>query len=94
MTRGRYGPKTFGEPEKSQNGPKQEKSWIIVHEFGRPRGPGTGANGVHPRVAGGPPKAHSCLGRDRWCRPETYAGLPRVVPSEPREGKSEKEMKV
>ena len=55
---------------------KQEKSWIIVHEFRSPRGPGTESHGVHLGVVGGPLKAHSYPRRDRWCRLKALVGLP------------------
>ncbi|KMS97892.1 hypothetical protein BVRB_5g123210 [Beta vulgaris subsp. vulgaris] len=54
---------------------KLEKTWIIVHDSGSPRGPGTGPNGVPPRAVGGPLKAHSCCGRVMWCRLEALLGL-------------------
>ena len=55
---------------------------------------GISAHEVRPGVVEGPMKAHSYPGRVRWCRPEALVRLPRFVPSEPREGKSGKEMKV
>ena len=67
---------------------------MLVHESGCPRGWGTRAHGVPPRAVGGPLKAHSCRGRVMWCRSETLLGLAKAVPSEPREDKSGKEMKV
>ena len=72
---------------------KLKKTWI-VHESERPRGPGTGAHGVPPRAVADPRKAHSCRGRVMWCRSEALLGLAKVVLSEPRKGKSGKEMKV
>ena len=59
-----------------------------------PRDLGTSSYGVLPGFVGGPLKAHTCPRRVRWSRLEALIGLPRVMPNEPRECKTGKEMKV
>ena len=94
-TLGRSGTKKLiGSREVGKWPKNRQKTWIIVHESGRPRGPGTGDHGVPPKVIGGPLKAHLCLGRVIWSRSEALPSLAKIVPSEPREGISGKEMKV
>ena len=93
-TLGGSGRKNSSDLEKSENGRKLEKLWIIVHEFGCQRDLGPSAHVGLPGVVVGPLKAHSFPRRVRWCRRKALVSVPRVVPNELREGKNGKEMKV
>ena len=85
--------KIHHDPRNRKMARKQEKLWIIVHEFGRPQGPGTGAHGMHPMDVGGPLKAHSCPRRGMWCRPEALLGLARSCQASQWKAKVDKEWK-